>query len=165
MNSEEVIYWLNRSDIDKVKFYTAVGYAIEALKAHSETCGNLVDKKSVMHIVNFECGKLSGLAKTIQQEINMLPSEKLVSKWIPCNKKLPEKYGWYLCTYKDGRVNTKYWNNGKWIDNIRKNMFELYDIRSKITGEQIHSEQESVDWSDWIIAWMPLPEPYEEEKE
>ena len=25
--------------------------------------------------------------------------------WIPVTERLPEKYGWYLCTLKDGRVN------------------------------------------------------------
>ena len=33
MTREEAIYWLDHHDLDKVKFFTAVGYAIKALKA------------------------------------------------------------------------------------------------------------------------------------
>ena len=36
MTREEAIYWLDHGDLDRTKFYTAVGYAIEALKAQSE---------------------------------------------------------------------------------------------------------------------------------
>lgn len=87
-------------------------------------------------------------------------------KWIPCSERLPEKYGWYLCTLKDTRVNTYYWNNkGEWLDNGKKHFFELYNISSRYTGENITAEQEgSVYWTDWVIAWMPLPEPYAERR-
>ena len=83
-------------------------------------------------------------------------------KWIPVSERLPEKYGWYMCTLKDYRVNTYYWNNkGEWIDNGKKHFFELYNISSRYTGEDIIAEQEgSVYWTDWVIAWMPLPNPY-----
>ena len=89
------------------------------------------------------------------------------AEWIPCSERLPEKYGWYLCTLKDTRVNTYYWNNkGEWLDNGKKHFFELYNISSRYTGENITAEQEgSVYWTDWVIAWMPLPEPYREEGE
>lgn len=82
--------------------------------------------------------------------------------WIPVSERLPEKYGWYLCTLKDTRVNTYYWNNkGEWVDNGKKHFFELYNISGRYTGENITAEQEgSVYWTDWVIAWMPLPEPY-----
>ena len=101
---------------------------------------------------------IATIIKDLQDMKTMLKHPK--PQWIPCSERLPEKYGWYLCTYKDGRVNTKFWNNKEWIDNIRMHMFELYDIRGKNTGNEVHPEQESVYWSDLIIAWMPLPEPY-----
>jgi hypothetical protein len=75
---------------------------------------------------------------------------------------LPDKYGWYLCTLKDGRVNCYYWNNkGEWLDNGKKYFFELYNVYSKLTGMEILAKNEgSVYWTDWVIAWMPLPKPY-----
>lgn len=95
-----------------------------------------------------------------------LPSAQPEQRWIPCSARLPEKYGWYMCTLKDYRVNTYYWNNkGEWIDNGKKHFFELYNISSRYTGEDITAEQEgSVYWTDWVIAWQPLPEPYRKEK-
>ena len=88
------------------------------------------------------------------------------SQWIPCSERLPEKADWYLCTYKDGRVNTKYWSKDKgWVDSIRLHMFELYDIRSKHTKKEAKLEEESIYWDDWVKAWMPLLEPYNAESE
>ena len=92
-----------------------------------------------------------------------LPSAQ---QWIPCSERLPEEAGWYLCTYKDGRVNTKYWSKDKgWVDNIRLHMFELYDIRSRLTKKEVKLAEESIYWDDWVKAWMPLPEPMKGEKE
>lgn len=98
--------------------------------------------------------------------LNSVPSVQPEPKWIPCSERLPEKYGWYLCTLKDTRVNTYYWNNkGEWVDNGKKHFFELYNISSRYTGENITAEQEgSVYWTDWVIAWMPLSEPYRAER-
>ena len=94
--------------------------------------------------------------------IEQLPSAQPEQRWIPCSERLPERYGWYLCTLKDGRVNCYYWNNkGEWVDNGKKHFFDLYNICSRYTGEEINPEQEgSVYWTDWVIAWMPTPEPY-----
>ena len=87
------------------------------------------------------------------------------TEWTPCNKP-PKKYGWYICSLKDGRVCSKYWNGKTWIDNIRKHMFELYDIRSKLTGEKLSPEDEDIDWTGWVEAWMPFPNRYQpKEKE
>lgn len=106
----------------------------------------------------------SWVAKLILGNVERLPSAQPEQQWIPCSERLPERYGWYLCTLKDGRVNCYYWNNkGEWVDNGKKHFFDLYNIRSRYTGEEINPEQEgSVYWTDWVIAWMPLPEPYKE---
>ena len=103
----------------------------------------------------------------VYNAIKTIPStqpEINTGQWIPCSERLPERYGWYLCTLKDGRVNCYYWNRkGEWVDNGKKHWFDLYNIRSRYTGEEINPEQEgSVYWTDWVIAWMPLPEPYKE---
>lgn len=93
-------------------------------------------------------------------------SESKRREWIPCIERLPERYGWYLCTLKDNRVNCYYWRKNEWVDNRKKHFFDLYNIRSRCTGEEINAEQEgSVYWTDWVIAWMPLPEPYREDGE
>lgn len=87
--------------------------------------------------------------------------------WIPCSERLPEKYGWYQVTLKDGRVSRLYYDykGDRWIDNVRKHMFELYDIYSKITHKRITEEKEDVYWDGWVVAWMPMPEPWKEDED
>ena len=53
------------------------------------------------------------------------------TKWIPVSEKLPEDTGYYLTTTKYGEVYCDYW-----------------------TGI-------SFDRSETVIAWIPLPTPYE----
>ena len=94
-------------------------------------------------------------------DLKKLPSVKPdFHHWIPCNERLPDEHAWYLCSIKDNRVNAFYWNGTSWVDNVRKNMFDLYDIRSKLTGNEITPGQEAVFWDGWVIAWQPLPKPY-----
>lgn len=66
------------------------------------------------------------------------PSRKeRVMKWIPCSERLPEENGHYLVT-------------ARW------------------QGELIVASDDyfSYGWDDWddVIAWMPLPKPYEAEQ-
>ena len=83
--------------------------------------------------------------------------------WIPFDKQKPEKESWYLCTLDDNRVVSLYWYNKRgWVDNVRWHMFDLYDIRSRLTGESLTPAQESVYWNN-IVAWCEMPEPYKEE--
>ena len=102
--------------------------------------------------------------KKIGVQLEITQPEQKTEKWILCSERLPEKCGWYICTLKDYRVNAYYWNNkGEWVDNGKKHFFELYNISSRYTGKEITAEQEgSVYWTDWVIAWMPLPKPYHE---
>ena len=52
--------------------------------------GRLLDEDNVIDIINFECGKWTGLSKTIEKEIKALPSaqpEREKGKWIVCGDK------------------------------------------------------------------------------
>lgn len=65
-------------------------------------------------------------------------------RWIPCNERLPEKNGNYLVTVEssDGTASIKY------------QTVEHYG------PEWLHDEGKKRK----VIAWMPLPEPYEEKE-
>ena len=66
------------------------------------------------------------------------PSEH---QWIPCSERLPESDGWYMTTY-DGDICGE---DGKVFSGM--------------------SEYENGQWvEDTVYAWMPLPEPYKENK-
>ena len=59
---------------------------------------------------------------------------EVTGNWIPCKYRLPEKNGFYLVTGKQGAVNKRRFEDGRWYGG----------------------------WA--ILAWQPLPEPYKEEE-
>ena len=69
-------------------------------------------------------------------------------KWIPCSERLPKKNGFYLCTTKD-----------------------CITILEFIEGNPHYHEEPSFvsdvlgKCNSYVVAWMPLPEPYREEGE
>ena len=72
------------------------------------------------------------------------------SRWIPCSERLPEEDGQYLITVKYKHVNDSYedvyaehgeWHDGRWDMFCFGHCGDVEDI----------------------IAWMPLPEPYQSE--
>ena len=78
--------------------------------------------------------------------------EKLSSaeRWIPCSERLPEENGQYLITVKYVHVDGYddiYAEHGEWADG-KWHMF-MFGHCGKVEN---------------IIAWMPLPEPYEEDE-
>lgn len=70
----------------------------------------------------------------------------VLSKWIPCNERMPEESDYYMACIYDEDV-------------------EEYDFRKTWFA---HKDDYDMDESEWreiqlcerVIAWMPLPEPY-----
>lgn len=60
-----------------------------------------------------------------------IPVNLVVDNWIPCSKKVPEEKGMYLTTTIDKEVYCDYWNGVNF------------------------------DRTELVIAWRPLPLPYE----
>lgn len=63
--------------------------------------------------------------------IKRQPTVDAEPHWIPCSERLPEKDGYYLTTTCYRQVYCDYWN------------------------------EDHFDRTEAVIAWMPLPEPYE----
>lgn len=61
-------------------------------------------------------------------------------QWIPCSERLPDKDGRYLTTCSNERVLRVDWNI--WYNKPKPSWL----------------------WEQGVTAWMPLPEPYEEEQ-
>lgn len=63
------------------------------------------------------------------------------TQWIPCSERLPEdNTDVIVCFYSGTVTEMRYWGNG---------IFQgIYEHTTKV-----------------IVAWMPLPEPYKEEKQ
>lgn len=60
MTRKEAIYWLEHEDINRVKFYTAVGYALEALKDIEEKEQRSRKKFNPLDYEDFYCESLNG---------------------------------------------------------------------------------------------------------
>ena len=63
--------------------------------------------------------------------------------WIPCSERLPEVNDTYLVCYEDASVLMD-WFNGHWF---------------------FYRTNPAVEETGTVIAWMPLPEPYQPEEE
>lgn len=63
-------------------------------------------------------------------------------QWIPCSKRMPEEYGNYLITTHDGNVDIGT------IDPKKKSVWSACD-------------SDGFYWLREVVAWMPLPKPYE----
>ena len=75
----------------------------------------------------------------VRDRLKALPSAQPEQRWIPCSERLPEEMGTYMTT----------------ID---------YGEHGLATGQRYYYGG-GLKWNDeCVIAWMPLPEPYREER-
>lgn len=73
----------------------------------------------------------------ISQVIGIINIQPKIGGWIPCSERLPEEKGWYLVYAKNQRPFVAY-------------------FKGKTFPLNNHYHE--------IVAWMPLPEPYEEKE-
>lgn len=97
-------------------------------------------KPEFMHNV---CGMAMIRVEDIVRILNEQPTIVQEPHWIPCSERLPEEYGNYLITTYDGDVDI-----GS-IDPSRKGVWSACDA-------------DGFYWLRNVIAWMPLPERYQE---
>lgn len=102
----------------------------------------MIDEKKLIEIVNTDEWKYrlirnpTSIQEALSETIESIPR---VGEWIPCSERLPEKEGSYLLTSKT-------------VSGIRYVRPGMLYSNGKFG-------------SDSVIAWMPLPEPYKEDKE
>lgn len=129
--------------IEKIK-----EFAVPDFEYHG--CGGsqlIVELDDVIEIIKEYC-ELEGKERTKARKLSGL---KRLGDWIPCSEKLPEKNGMYLVT-------------------------QLRYGLSKPKGYGYPPEEKEVDYVEYqdgwrranfydVLAWMPLPTPYEESEE
>ena len=115
--------------------------AIEERKTRMSNMDDLISRQAAIDAVikrDANCGIDSA------EVLKDLPSAQ---QWIPCSERLPEENGQYLITVKYEHVDDYediYSEHGEWVDG-KWDMF-LFGHCGKVEN---------------IIAWMPLPSPYE----
>lgn len=119
----------------------ALDMAIKALE--QESCEDAISRQAVLKIYNewFNSCNIANKKESPKAQINALPSVQPKSGWIPVSEKLPEKGGDYLVTTK-------------WKGSYSGDVYTE-------TNMAVYREKEK----EWdcakVIAWQPLPEPYE----
>lgn len=92
---------------------------------------------------NCEWEQVQGLECALEC-IDEEPTVQPVVRWIPCSERLPEEkinpntqnYDWVLCSTTFGDVRAYHFGRGRFLHGCG-------------------------DVTQYVIAWMPLPEPYE----
>ena len=130
--------------------------AIDAI-ANCTNCGDEKTLRAYVAKHNLDNEWSGGVLEAINA-VEDLPSAQPEQRWIPCSERLPEEYGEFLVTMTE---KAKAKDLGFDIDEtyIRK-------MRYNSNGWQLPRHIPS--WineavKDEVLAWMPLPEPYQEE--
>lgn len=100
----------------------------------------LIDADALIKKLNDEKAPYRADINKIIREMTVYAPVINEPQWIPATERLPENDGWYICTF-DG---------------------ELVGQDEPFVGMD---EIENGVWHDGcVIAWMPMPEPYEMER-
>ena len=77
---------------------------------------------------------------TAKQLIDEQPTIEPEQRWIPCSERLPDEYGEYL---------------------VAKHTIG-WDCEEYVSNDIAYFDNDGFHKADMVIAWMPLPEPYQE---
>lgn len=137
---------------------------------------DIVRAREVLHNIGGHdydsCGNYPLERREAEKVIYILNAFISKKRWIPVSE-LPKENGWYQCAVILNdlpQTMELFYKNGKWLDNRRISMFNTYDIygygntkeKHKLSYQELISE---FDWTENVIAWQPLPEPYKAESE
>ena len=118
----------------------------EAIK-HAEEVAEGHEKIKCIKAVTLEECKCANEHRQLAEWLKELKQLREQTGWIPCNERLPEEDTNVLCWYeyfRYGNYNKMYQTYGVGT------YFDRFGWAGDITGEKAR-----------VIAWMPLPEPYE----
>ena len=154
MTNEEAILWLNEElrtweneCQSKHPIKEALYAACKALE--QKPCEDAVSRTEVLNLVRFNSFHVKSQIKAIENMPSVIPQK---SKWIPVSERLPNRKEYIA-------------NNGLFIvsdgNRTYAEYFDIYDSM-KYFGEPTMS---GFRVDRCVVAWMPLPEPYKEDKE
>ena len=105
--------------------------------------------KEMMHDASMVGADYSDDAK---EWLSGCPSADRPQGWIPCSERLPEEEGWYLVTIQNDKTEKRRTENDLFAIGIA----EAHKLTPYKFCKDGHRQT--------VIAWMPLPEPYEGER-
>ena len=117
------------------------------MKVGMRMSDDTISRQAAIDAVNTALFPKINTAKDAEKALRALPSAQPERRWIPCSKRMPKKNGFYLCTTKD-----------------------CITILEFIEGNPHYHEEPSFvsdvlgKCNSYVVAWMPLPEPYAERR-
>ena len=111
--------------------------AIDEIEFELEMINSALDSMTLDFNARERLRQRKGEAREILNSIQQLPSAQ---RWIPCSERLPKVRQWVLCQCRAGIMDVlRLTADGSW------------------NKDYPHAEY----MSGFVVAWMPLPEPYE----
>ena len=105
---------------------------------------DLISRQAAIDAASEGCFELRGVFARIEEKLKALPSAQPEPKWIPCSERLPKARTEVVVSYTDDSGDRRYTSSG-WLNK------EYWIVDYEI--------------NNFVVAWMPLPEPYREEGE
>jgi len=137
---------------DVVRAMTAWKEYIKALPSAQPECEDAVSRFEVLRLIDYSSNDLNDSVDNwyFQGKVKELPSVTPKQPgWIPCKTALPKEDGQYIVTVKYEHVDGYediYSEHGEWVDGH-------WDAGYGHCGSM-----------EKVLAWQPLPKPWEEEK-
>ena len=141
---------------------------LEIKALEQQPCSDCISREAVKEMLTSEWTKYMPMESDVSlsfvlEKISELPSVTLKARWIPCSERLPEEDGEYLVCYEEE------YRKDYDFDEVGIAPFEV-DCEG-FGYWQPYYDKTTLGYldSDWmeisVIAWMPLPQPYEESEE
>lgn len=119
-----------------------------------------ISEQAVIDAVSKACFELRGVFERCENAIKALPSAQPEQRWIPVDEGKPKDETACLVTYSNGLVEI-----ATFVEDLYK--FDEYDFHDKrgVAG-WVYFDNEWGQYFDVgnVIAWMPLPKPYQSKK-
>lgn len=119
---------------------------------------DLISRQAAIEVLEW-FDQTDPLGHTPGQIVRALPTAEKKGEWIPVSERLPEESGRYLVT-RGLNACGSLWNRS-----YIANYSDLMGIKSKRIWWQGNVGKSDFERLGDVLAWMPMPKPYEEESE
>ena len=89
----------------------------------------------------------------VRDRLKALPSAQPELRWIPVTERLPKKEGWYITTVESEKTGKRRIEN------------DLFAVDIALAHGHTPNKFCKDGYRQRTVAWMPFPEPYEEEQD